>query len=426
MNVLESSWFDAALARLPNPALQAVRDLARQRFVEQGLPTTKDEAWRYTDLRPVAELTARWLQNDGPAAPQATSTETGALPNVDALWLTVRNGALVSSLDENVADGLSIRRLSELTQPAAIRLDDALISLNAALMQDALIIEVRAGTLLERPIGIFYHDDATASSSSSHTRVSIDVGEGATADVIEVHSSSGSAEHYANAVTEIRAKRSATVRWLQLQQRDDRHMMTSTTDVRVAANSSFEGASVQLGGKLVRNAVNMVAGGNAASAAVTGLTISDKNQHIDNRVLADHEHPGGTTRQHYRSIAAGRSRCIFNSKALVQPGADGTDAEQSSHNLLLSNGAEIDTKPELEIYADDVKCAHGATVGELDENALFYLRSRGVAKEQAQQMLTKAFADQVVAKLPIATAQDVVERAIGAKLEQVIEANNHE
>ena len=250
----------------------------------------------------------------------------------------------------------------------------------------------------------------------------INVEEGATAEFVELHHSSGGSSHYANAVTEIRVAPGARARWLQVQQRAADHLMTSSTAVSVSADAGFLGGSMQLGGRMVRNAVDMIVDGQAARAEVTGLTITDDVQHIDNRVFAHHAKPGGTTRQHYRAIAAGRSRNVFNSKALVSAGADGTDAEQSSHNLLLSEEAEIDTKPELEIYADDVKCAHGATVGELDAAALFYLRSRGIEENQARQILTRAFADQIVDRLPVAAAKAFAEQAISEKLKRVIGA----
>ena len=421
MNAVDAALIDAAVTRLPNPSLQPVREVARQKFKESGFPTKREEAWRYTDLTPIAELTARWLRDEN--AIVESTTETVPAPHaVDAHWLVIRNGELETPLNEFSVEGVSVRRLSELKERPSLKLSSALSSLNAALMNDALVIDVHDGATLEKPLGILFQDDTTTSVKSSHTRVLVRVGTRATAAILELHTSAGDAEHYANAVTEFRVESSAHLSWAQVQQRDDNHMMTSTTDLSVASEATFNGASVQLGGKLIRNAVNVVVEGPAAHATVNGLTISDGAQHIDNRVFADHAQPGGTTQQHYRGIAAGQSRNIFNSKALVRAGADGTDAEQSSHNLLLSDRAEIDTKPELEIYADDVKCAHGATIGELDAEALFYLRTRGIDEHDAKQMMTRAFADQIFAKLPIAAAETFIEEAISDKLERVIEA----
>ena len=178
-------------------------------------------------------------------------------------------------------------------------------------------------------------------------------------------------------------------------------------------------SSIDVGGKLIRNDVVVKIAGPDATANISGVYLADGRQHIDNHILVDHQVGPARSMQDYRGIIGGRARCVFNGKALVRAGADGTDAEQSNHNLLLSDKAEIDTKPELEIFADDVKCAHGTTVGQLDEKSIFYLRSRGLSLEQAKILLTRAFAGQILKQLPIEGVRNFVNQLIEEKLDRL-------
>lgn len=420
---LDFTLLDAAIAELPHPALAGLRRAASASLKNHGLPTARDEAWRYTNLAPIVELSNLSLNRSESAAASERDPRPAPPSDIDAHWLVVRNGH-VDGADQDLGDAVRIKRLSDFERTPKIALSDAVSSLNAALMQDALVIEVRPGATVTRPIAVLYDDDASASSLSSQPRVLVSVGEDATVEFVELFTSSGAEDHVTNAVTEIHARERATVRWIQLQLRDRRHMLLGTTAITAEAGASVEGATIQLGGSLARSSIEMLLNGPGARTAVAGLTVTDETQHVDIRVLADHAQPDGTSRQTFRGIAAGRSRSILNSKALVRDGADGTDAEQASHNLLLSDRAEIDTKPELEIYADDVKCAHGATVGDLDADALFYLRSRGIAADQAARILTRAFANQIVDALPVAGITPFAEAAIDRKLRDVIGAGD--
>ena len=190
--------------------------------------------------------------------------------------------------------------------------------------------------------------------------------------------------------------------------------------VRIGQDAALRYTSIDLGGALVRNdvAVDLVAAG--SDVVANGLYLASGSQHIDNHLRIDHRVGPARSRAAFRGILHGRSRCVFNSKAIVYKGADGTDAAQSNHNLLLSDKAEIDTKPELEIYADDVKCAHGATVGQLDEAALFYLRSRGIDADAASRMLTRAFAASVLGELAVAAAADYVAGRLDQRLDLLV------
>lgn len=425
-SALDLALLDAAIEKLPHGELASLRESAASQLRADGLPTVRDEAWRYTNLSPAIALTNRWLADlpTQSATAQHGAETTAPIDEVDAAWLVFRNGEIdderVAAAQRALGDDVVIERLSKSTVAARPATDTAIASLNAALLRDALIVRIADNAVLPKPIALLHEDVADAASPASHTRVIVLLGEGAQADFIELQASSGANEHFANLITEFHVADSARCGFLQLQERQLDHMSVNSVLVRLGANGRFDGWTVQTGGRLVRNNVQLTIDGAGAHGGMTGLTICDGEQHIDNCVFADHAKPNGTTRQDYRGIASGKSRSIFNGKALVRAGADGTDAEQSNHNLLLSPTAEIDTKPELEIYADDVKCAHGATVGELDADALFYLRSRGLSADEAERVLTRAFAARMLTDLEASPAATLAERAVEGKLNSMI------
>ncbi|MEM7501163.1 MAG: Fe-S cluster assembly protein SufD [Pseudomonadota bacterium] len=426
MHSLDTALLDAAIRELPNGELSTLREAAAKQLRASGLPTQKDEAWRYTNLAPAIELTNRWLADlpahgtaEGHDIEQGTAADT-----LDAECLVIRDGDIdadaCAATQQAFGGDVAIERLSQSNLGATPVIESAIASLNAALLRDALIVRVNENAVLSKPIAFIHDDTASETGSSSHARVIVLLERNAKADFIEVQTSSGAGEHFANIVTEFHVGERAHCGFLQLQQRQLEHMSVNSVLVHIDTDGRFEGSTVQTGGRLVRNNVQLRIDGKGAYGGMAGLTISDGEQHVDNCVFADHAKPNGTTRQDYRGIAGGKSRTVFNGKALVQVGADGTDAEQSNHNLLLSPKAEIDTKPELEIYADDVKCAHGATVGELDADALFYLRSRGLSADQAERVLTRAFAARMLTALENSPAAALAEQAVETKLSAMI------
>ncbi len=207
---------------------------------------------------------------------------------------------------------------------------------------------------------------------------------------------------------------------VRIQQRQTEHLNVNRVTAQLARDASFDYSNFDFGGALARNDIIADIAGAGASVNLKGLYLAGGRQHIDNHTRVDHRVGPATSAEDYRGILGGRSRCVFNGKAVVHAGADGTDADQSNHNLLLSANAEIDTKPELEIYADDVKCSHGATVGQLDETALFYLRSRGLDEGQATQILTRAFASTIADQVPIAGCREYLAAAMDEKLDTLV------
>lgn len=428
---LDSKLLENHVSSLPDGPLQAVRQDALARFIAEGLPTTRNEDWRYTNLAHVADIGNRWL-GALPLCPDAAATvrTSAARDQIDACWIEFSNGRITARSEEAIGmlreAGAEILQLNSRDETPPLYTGNALASLNAALTTDPLQICIAADCNLPKPIGLLFAGESDAAAMASHTRVLIDIAAGASADIIEAHQSAGEQDCFSNHVTEVSAGAGSTLRYLKLQECEEQHSQIGQLRVTLDDDATFAHFSLDIGGHLVRNDVVMLLEGADAAASTSGLYLAHGRQHIDNHLHAEHAVGPARSQQNYRGIAGGRARCVFNGKAVVREGADGTDAEQSNHNLLLSEQAEIDTKPELEIYADDVKCSHGATIGQLDEAAIFYLRSRGLDRDQAAQVLTRAFASRVVSAVPIDAAREYVEQAVDRRLDILVEENNSE
>ena len=416
----ESLSIDAlreAVARLPDDRLAPMRQQALDQLGALGLPTLRHEDWKYTDLKPIVEISNRWLKESSPQSGGAALDEAAAeiRAAVDADWLIIANGRVDSdSLEAFSSAGITVSLLSA----SDIVLESALplTQLNTALLQDGLRIQIAANAEPRRPIGLLLLDDSTSTAGVSQARIEIEVAANARGEFIEYHASRGEAPHYANCVVNLALAAGAAADYVRVQNRERTHSQTARLDVRLDRDSSFNHCGFDLGGALVRNDLAVSIDGAGASAAFDGLYLGGRGQHIDNHTRVDHRVGPAESRQEYRGIIARDSRCIWNGKAVVHAGADGTDAAQANHNLLLSADAEVDAKPELEIYADDVKCSHGTTVGQLDETSLYYLRTRGLDKRFAQQVLTRAFAQAIVGHAPVAAVEDSLHELIDDRL----------
>ncbi len=379
------------------------------REIVERLPTTRDEDWKYTDLARVRDISTRWI--DAGAQPSAVSLETQASEitgSIDAAWIVIANGRLL-----DVPDGLDVERLD--ATPTG---DNALAELNAALLIDG--VRIRVDGQRERPLGLLFIDSA-AEASVSQGYIEIDCAPSSACDIVEYHVTSGGGDHYANTMLTLHVGDNASVNHVRIQGRALTHVQTGRTTVVTGRDARFVSASFDLGGALIRNDLAIDIASPGADVSFDGLYLAGDGQHIDNHTRVDHRVGPATSRQEYRGILNGKCRCVWNGKAIVHEGADGTDADQANHNLLLSEKAEIDAKPELEIYTDDVKCSHGTTVGQLDETALFYLRSRGLDRRHATQVLTHAFAAGLVSRVPVAAAREVISARMEARLAKLVD-----
>jgi len=377
------------------------------------LPTTRDEDWKYTDLARSRQIVSRWL-DDGAAVP-STSLEdriAAVTDSIDATWYVFSNGEL---RDVTAPDGVTCEQLASI--PAG---DGALAELNAALLRDGL--RLRIDSTPDKPIGLLFIDGGEV-AAVSQGYVEIESAAGTTAEIIEFHTSVGGADQYANTVLKLDIGDNAAIAHIRIQDRSLDHLQTGRTSVGVGRDARFESASFDLGGGMVRNDLDIDIAHPGAEVSFDGLYLAGDGQHIDNHTRVDHRVGPATSRQEYRGILNGKCRCVWNGKAIVHEGADGTDADQANHNLLLSEKAEIDAKPELEIYTDDVKCSHGTTVGQLDDTAMFYLRSRGLDKRHATQVLTHAFAAGLVSRVPVDAAKEALSDLMEERLADLIQAD---
>jgi Fe-S cluster assembly protein SufD len=409
----------AAVGKMPNNGLADAREAALRQLDKQGLPNTKDEDWKYTDLDSVISISNEWLARGGTPAPVADADVEAVTALFDLDWIIIRNGTIdADAIAKLQKPGLEIGLLSELANLPEY--DAPLSDLNVALLRDGISINVSSEFVAERPIGILHIDSTGADVGVSQTRIAINVEEKAHAGFVEFHASSGSAAHYANGVIDIRLMAGSRIDYVRIQDRDTLHKQTGRLRVSLNERSQFHHAGFDFGGDLIRNDLDIQIVGSDSLASFSGLYLADGKQHIDNHTRVDHRVGPARSEQEYRGILSGEARCVWNGKAVVHSGADGTDANQANHNLLLSERSEVDAKPELEIYADDVKCSHGTTVGQLDEAALFYLQTRGIDISSAHQLLTRAFAQKIVDISPIPSIRKTISDQVAKRLQRLI------
>ncbi len=408
-----------AVLRMPDNGLTATRRAALAKIGRSGLPSVRDENFKYTDLRPAIDISNRWLidgAKESVADVQRDAIQT-ICSSIDANWLVVANGLIDLTGFDATAD-IEVERFSDTTAPEFA--DHPLADLNAALLQDGLRVHIHGAT--EKPLGILVIDEANAAAGVSQANIGIEVASGCDVEIVEYHHSFGEGDHYSNSVIDLQIDQAAQVSYVRIQDRRLTHLQTSRLSLSLGEDSRLDMSGYDIGGGLIRNDVDIDISNPGAEVEFNGLYLAGDGQHIDNHTRVDHRVGPAKSSQEYRGILNGRCRCVWNGKAIVHQGADGTDANQANHNLLLSEHAEIDAKPELEIYADEVKCSHGTTVGQLDETALFYLRSRGMDKRQAIQILTHAFAADLVGRAPVAAAKDRVTSLVERRLGDLIQA----
>ena len=403
--------------RLPHDALTATREAALANLDEHGLPTLRHEDWKYTDLGAAIDISNRWLKDtpqDG-ASESLESLINEITSSIDANWLVIANGRIdLAHFSE--CTGSDVERGRESAAPWVM--DRPLADVNAALLQDGLRIHVTAAT--EKPLALLVVDSADADAVVSQANVELIVAPGCDAEIIEYQASCGNGDYYGNSVVALHVGEGAATSCVRIQDRKVGHVQTSRLSIAMHKDSRLDMTSYDLGGALVRTDVDIDICEPGVEATFNGLYLAGDGQHIDNHTVVNHRVGPATSFQEYRGILNGQCRCVWNGKVIVHEGADGTDANQTNHNLLLSDKAEIDAKPELEIYADDVKCSHGTTVGQLDESALFYLRTRGLDKRQAAQILVHAFATDLIGRTPVDVAREKITSLVESRLRELI------
>jgi Fe-S cluster assembly protein SufD len=416
----EFARFHADLESATPPWLTGLRKDAFRRFEDLGFPTTRQEEWRFTNVKRIAETAFPLAEIPAPLSRETISpfvldenylrlvfvnghyvddlSATGATPH----------GAVVSSLSAALADHAALIE-DHLGQLAS---DDnsCFAALNSAFIRDGAFVHVPRGVVVERPIHLLFISIDNSSPAASHPRNLIIAQPDTQATIIESYVGLNDGVYLTNAVTEVSVAENAVVDHCKLQQESANGYHVATTQVRQQRGSRFSSHYFSLGGQLVRNEVNVILDDEGCECTLNGLYIAAGDQHMDNRTRIDHAKPHCNSHELYKGILDERARGVFNGKIYVHPNAQKTDAKQSNRVLLLSDDAVIDTKPQLEIYADDVKCTHGATVGQIDETALYYLRSRGISEDLAHSLLVFAFANEIASALPLEAVREHVER----------------
>jgi len=414
-------------SRAGEPAfVRAARAAAIERFAALGFPTPALEEWRYTsvDLIATRAFGAAPATMNGLTAAAAERLGFG----LGGTRLVFVNGRLrpdlsTATLEAGVRAGSLERLLAEdpgAAEPHLGRIADvgrrAFPALNAALATDGAAIIVPPGAVLAGPIHLIFLAPRDAGQIAAHPRNLLIAGEGSEVTVVESYLGVGAGAAWHNPLTEIVLESGARVRHLRVQRQGEDELHTSAVAVEVGRDASFASHVITTGGRLTRNDLDVMLAAPGAECSLDGLYLLAGSQHLDNHTHIDHAKPHGTSRELYKGVLSGASRGVFNGRILVRKDAQKTDARQTNRNLLLSDAALVDTKPELEIFADDVKCTHGATIGQLDEASLFYLRSRGLSADAGRSLLIHAFAAEVIGRIPLPPLRAGLESDLLARL----------
>lgn len=404
--------------------LQALHKGGIAHFAELGYPTTHHEEWRYTNVNPIAKTP--WRLATG--SPRVTEKDLAKIlfPNVGGKRLVFVDGHYSRELSSKETNGANALRITSLydavrsTFPLVThslaryaRYDEnAFAALNTAFLQDGAVIAAPSRLAEPEPIYILYLSTASAPETVTHPRTLIIAQRDSQVRVVEHYVTLGQEKAFTNSVTEIIIEESAQVEHCKIQEESANTHHIATIHSHQARHSRSLLHSISIGGAITRNNVNVILDGERAEATLNGLYLGRDSQLVDHHTAIYHNKPNCPSHEYYHGILDGRSQGVFNGKIFVRPEAQKTDAKQTNRNLLLSDDATIDTKPQLEIFADDVKCTHGATVGQLDPESIFYLRARGIGLETARKMLLHAFASEIVNRISIDAIREELDRRL--------------
>jgi Fe-S cluster assembly protein SufD len=420
--------FAAARRALPGAAaIAALREDAFKRFESDGLPHRRVEEWKYTDLRALMRE-AMPLAGVPDAAAKARAKDAGAaLASIEGRRIVFVDGSFVPELSDlaDLEPGLSIRSMAQALAAGNPQLmahigkvvptKDIAVALNTAFMGDGAVIHVAPGMALARPLHLVFVN-VGKEPAAVFLRSLVVVGKGARAMLVESHE--GSSEHQVNAALELEVGDEAHVDHIKITGAGAGALHVSTLMAAIGAHARFNEFLFTAGAAIVRNQVFVRFAGEGTIAHICGANLLKGRQHADTTVVADHAVAGCTSREVFKSVLDGESRGVFQGKIIVRPHAQKTDARMATHALLLSDTAEADNKPELEIFADDVQCGHGATSGDLDADLLFYLKARGIPPKEAEALLIQAFVGQAVEEgIEHAGLRDVLMEYVAAWLE---------
>lgn len=406
--------------------LRKLRDDGRRRFTAEGYPTTHNEEWKYTNVAPLTKI--RFQPGEYKLDASIIASAARLTAPIDAASVVFINGHFCAELSNTggLPRGVKTGSLREALQQGdsevtkyfgrTIAGDRPIFTdLNTASFHDGAFVSVPDGVVLERPIHLVFLSAASAGPTVSLPRNLIVAGSQSQFSLIETYAGADDHQYFTNAVTEVVARENAVVHHHKVQREGIQAFHIANFVVEQARNSTVTCHSLSFGGALVRNDARLILS-EGTEGTLNGLYLADGNQHVDNHTVINHAKPHAASHELYKGVLSGRAGAVFNGKVIVAKDAQKTDAKQTNRNLLLSGSAVINTKPELQIYADDVRCTHGATIGQLEENALFYLRSRGIGKDDARRLLIHAFAREIIDRIQLKELRAVLDEELDVRL----------
>ncbi len=411
------------------PWFHRTRKAAIAHFAELGFPTTRHEEWKFANVAPLTKTPFQSVAGSELDVVTAESLKRFTFGGLDCTQLVFVNGRFAEELStiRPLHNGMKVGSLAAALDSDRERVepylalhagykDQAFVALNTAFVEDGAFVFVPPGKIVEHPLHLLFVSTSPGEPTVSHPRNLIVVGDNSQITIVESYVGLDDSLYFTNSVTEIIAGQNAVIDHCKLQQESEKAFHIATLAVHQDRASNFTSHSISLGGAFVRNDVNAKLDAEGVECTLNGLYVAGGDQLVDNHTLIDHAKPHCNSHEVYKGVLDGKSKGVFNGKIIVRPDAQKTDAKQTNKNLLLSDKAVIDTKPQLQIYADDVKCTHGATIGQLDNDAIFYLRSRGIGPEDARNMLTYAFANDILSRIKIDKVRAHLDAALLSRL----------
>ncbi|HNX68997.1 MAG TPA: Fe-S cluster assembly protein SufD [Candidatus Omnitrophota bacterium] len=382
--------------------LRNLREKAAVVFAEQGFPTVRDEVWRYTDLTPLREISFEI------SGAQSEVQVEGLSAGVQVLSMTEALKAFPEVLEKHFGQNSGYDK-------------DPFVALNTAFLNGGVFVRIPDGVVLKEPVRITYVAESGPERSLVNPRTFVLMGKGSRAALVEIYKASGESSYFTNSVSEFILGEGAALEHAKVQQEGLGAFHVASNRVVQARGSRFLSLSVSVGSRLMRHGCRVELAGEETECTLNGLSLTEKDQHHDYQTFIDHAKPSGKSRQLFKGLLAGNSRGVFTGKVLVRKDAQHTDAAQTNKNILLSDEAKVDARPQLEILADDVKCSHGAAVGQLAEDAIFYLKSRGIDEAKAGRMLAQGFAQDVIDVSVTGPLKEEILRILNDKLEKLFD-----
>ncbi|MBI2856183.1 MAG: Fe-S cluster assembly protein SufD [Chloroflexi bacterium] len=412
-----------------------LRRAAIASFQQTGLPTARrgNEEWKYTDVRPIARAA---FQPGEKSSARIATADLERFSFGEQGWpsLVFVDGGYSAELSDisHLPSGVTVANLAEAmaSQPDLVRQHlaryadyetNGFTALNTAFVHNGAFVHIPDGTLVEEPVRLLFLSTSQEQETVSHPRVLIVTGRDSKVTIVEGYAGLSDQRYLTNGVSEVVVGQGSKVTYYKAQRQGQAAFHITTTQVTLGRDSYFSSVNVDLGGRLVRNNLNIVTGDQGCSCKLYGLYMLTGSQHVDNQVIVDHARPYTTSQELYKGILDGKSRSVFHGSIIVREGAVKVNSNQVDKNLLLSDQAEADTKPAFWIYCDDVKCGHGAACGQMDESALFYLRSRGLDEQAARRLLTRAFANEIIESIENEPYRSHIEGLVQATLQEWLE-----